>query len=580
MFEFLYRGVTLPVWLRFCSRGLQKALQMAGYSYLTEGNLGNFLLKPWTIGILALTGAVGIMLLILEVAGLITAFQGSAHHRRLTPLHIFWGGIQKSARQSWKRNWRLGLIIFGQYLLTELLFVIWGLVRIRPVSFVAQELSKKPWIVVLLAAALLFLAVILVPLSYTAFGCMVEQRDYKESVSRSRSMVHGKCLALLGAVFTATLFSLLVTVAAYAAAVFAAAVFVAAFTEKNLAMAVLLSVEDRLELVFLFLGSTLTSTFCYGALSACYYRYGSRRFHEESWDLSYPAKGTAGRRTMAAVWCTVFAIGLLYIFDLVQSGFAFTSGILAETQITAHRGSSRSAPENTMSAIYLAMEELADCVELDVQLSADGVAVLGHDATLKRVAGVNRPISALNLEQLKRLDVGSWFSEEYAGEQIPTLEEVLEACRGKIFLNIEVKNVGKGSELPLQVAKLVLDSGMEEQCVITSVSLNYLKEIKAFAPQLRTGYIISAAYGDFYSNEAVDFISVRSGFINQRLVENVHAQGKGVHAWTVNAKSEIERLVMLGVDGIITDRPVLAREIVYREAATETLLEYLRLVFR
>lgn len=208
------------------------------------------------------------------------------------------------------------------------------------------------------------------------------------------------------------------------------------------------------------------------------------------------------------------------------------------------------------------------------------MVVLGHDATLKRVAGINRPISALSLEQLKTLDVGSWFSEEYAGEQIPTLEEVLEVCRGDIFLNIEIKNVGKGSELPLKVAKLVLESGMEEQCVITSVSLSYLKEIKAFAPQIRTGYIISAAYGNFYSNDAVDFLSVRSGFINRNLVENVHAQGKGIHAWTVNTKSEIERLVMLGVDGIITDRPVLAREIVYRESATETLLEYLMLVFQ
>ena len=98
--------------------------------------------------------------------------------------------------------------------------------------------------------------------------------------------------------------------------------------------------------------------------------------------------------------------------------------------------------------------------------------------------------------------------------------------------------------------------------------------------RLRTGYIISAAYGNFYSSEAVDFISVRSSFVDERLVENVHSQGKAVHVWTVNQKGEIERLRLLGVDNIITDYPILAREIIYREEATETLLEYLHMVFR
>lgn len=283
---------------------------------------------------------------------------------------------------------------------------------------------------------------------------------------------------------------------------------------------------------------------------------------------------------MAAVLCVIMCTGLFYIFDLVRNGSALTDEILVETQITAHRGSSRSAPENTMAAMEAAIEELADSVELDVQLSADGVVVLGHDANLKRVAGINRAISSMTFEELRLLDVGSWFSEEFAGEQIPTLEEVMEVCRGRINLNIEIKSVGKNSQLPEKVVELVIKHGMEEQCVITSTSLNYLKQVKELEPVLRTGYIISAAYGNFYSSEAVDFISVRSSFVDDRLVENVHAQGKGVFAWTVNSKSEMERLIMLGVDGIITDRPVLAREIVYREEATESLMEYLRMVFR
>ena len=97
---------------------------------------------------------------------------------------------------------------------------------------------------------------------------------------------------------------------------------------------------------------------------------------------------------MAAVLCAILGISLIYIYDLVRNGSALSDEILIETQITAHRGSSLAAPENTLSAVQAAIDDLADSVEIDVQLSRDGVVVLGHDASLKRVAGVNRPISA------------------------------------------------------------------------------------------------------------------------------------------------------------------------------------------
>ena len=115
----------------------------------------------------------------------------------------------------------------------------------------------------------------------------------------------------------------------------------------------------------------------------------------------------------------LMAAGLLYILDMVHHGFILSEGLLDEIQITAHRGSSRSAPENTMAAIQAAMEEMADCVELDVQLTMDDVIVLGHDATLKRVAGVNRTIASLTWAELEGLEVGSWFSPEFCRGENP-----------------------------------------------------------------------------------------------------------------------------------------------------------------
>lgn len=580
LFEFLYRAITLPVFLRLANRGLRFALEMAGYSYLTAGNIGIFLIQPWTLLTILVVGIVGTMLLMLEVAGLITAFEGSAYGQRLTPLHILWGGLQKVAEEIGRRNARLFGITLLHYFLIHL-FLIWrALLHIKPVNFVLQEMMREPWAQLSLASVLIACVLAAIPGLFVCYGCMVEQKSFVDSMVRSRSLLHRHRTKSVGLLLGCNLVVVLASIMAYLLSVFVAAVFVVMFTEKNLAMAVLLSVSDKLELLLLFLGGILLMVGNFGALSVLYYQYGNRRFHTARWDFSYPQKGTESRRRMGVMIAIILASGLFYIFDLVYSGSALSDEILVETQITAHRGSSKKAPENTMAAIEAAIEELADYVELDVQMTADGVVVLGHDANLRRVAGINRAISSLTWEELQGIDAGAWFSREFAGERLPMLVEVLEACRGRISLNIEIKNVGKDSVLPETVVRLILESGMEEQCVVTSTSLNYLKQVKALAPQLRTGYIISAAYGNFYSNEVVDFISIRSSFVNRELVEKAHAEGKAIHAWTVNSKSEMERLRLLGVDNLITDYPVLAREIIYREEATETLMEYLRLVFR
>lgn len=580
LFEILYRGITLPAYLYLIKQGLRLALKVAGYSYLTAGNVGRFLIQPGTVVFLLVVGIVGITILVLEIASLLTAFQGSVHHGKLTPFLILWGGVQKTLDLVKNGKWQVGMILMFQYVLANLFFLYRALSHVKPVNFVMQEIVNKPVALFLLAMVFTAAMVTAIKFIYIAHTTMIEQKNFVSSIKRGQEILNGNRTKIVMLVIWANLLVIFFIAALYFLLVLVTAIFVIQFTEQNLAMAILLSVTDKLELGLLFLGSILTLIANYGVISASYYLYGNRRTLPESWEKPEHENSKGKRRKIIAALCVIMGMSLFYIFDQVKHGAAMTDEILIETQIVAHRGSSKSAPENTLSAMQSAIDELADAVELDVQMTSDGVIVLGHDATLKRVAGVNRSIGSLTYDEIKELDVGSWFSQEFAGERIPTLEEVLDLCNGKISLNIEIKNVGKDSSLPDEVVKLLLEKEMEEQCVITSTSLSYLKRVKEIKPQLRTGYIISAAYGDFYSSEAIDFISLRSGFVNEALMENVHGQGKAVMAWTVNAKSEMERLTMLGVDGIITDKPVLAREIVYREEATENLFEYLRMVFR
>ena len=579
VFELLFRLVTTTLYLLLLNKGLLFALRMAGYSYLTAANIGYFLVKPWTVLMLAVMAVVGILILTLETGCLLTLYEGAFYSRKLKPWEILAGGFFKLVLEVRRRNWRLGLLVLADYVLVNLYLIYQMLTHVKPLNFVISEVLKKPVGRLSAGLLLMLLLAVVIPGVYSFHACMVEQKNFRDGYFRSLWVLRRrifKVVVLLSVYYAAAVAGLWLV---YAFCVLIAAVGVTLFTDNSLALAILPAACDRIELVLIFLTSMFLTVGNYGALSVQYFSFTSRLVKKRR--ISDYSGGRYGDGRLAALFmAAAAAFSLLSLFGVVRNGSAITADMLSVIQITAHRGSSREAPENTLAAMAKALDDLADFVEIDVQETKDGVVVLGHDASLKRVSGINRPISFYTFEELQKLDVGTWFSADYKGERIPSLEEVMEFSKGRININIEIKDLGSSSGLPEKVAELIAKHQMKEQCVVTSVRFSYLARIKELDPEIRTGYIISAAYGDYYSSDDIDFISLRSSFVSERLVEAAHEKGKAVHAWTVNSKSEMERMKMLGVDNIITDYPVIAREIVYRKAATESLLEYLRLVLK
>ncbi|MGE3803396.1 MAG: glycerophosphodiester phosphodiesterase family protein [Gemmataceae bacterium] len=224
--------------------------------------------------------------------------------------------------------------------------------------------------------------------------------------------------------------------------------------------------------------------------------------------------------------------------------------------ITAHRGHARAAPENTLSAISRAIESGADYAEIDVQLTADGIVVLLHDRDLKRVAGDSRRLDELTLEDLRKLDVGSWFDGAFAGESAPTLAEVIELSRGRIKLNIELKLFGPNPRLAREVARLVREKKFESECIVTAFDYEALQEVKRHDPKLRSGIIIAHALGDL-SRLDLEILSVRSDWLSDDLIRSAHRNGQEVHVWTVNDPTQMTRLMKRGVDNVLTSDPDL-----------------------
>ena len=147
--------------------------------------------------------------------------------------------------------------------------------------------------------------------------------------------------------------------------------------------------------------------------------------------------------------------------------------------------------------------------ELDVQMTSDGVVVVTHDSNLKRCTGKNAKVYDLTYAEVAQLDAGRWFSSRFADTRIPTLEQVLQLCRGRIGLNVEIKPSAAPPALEAETVRLLREYGFDSSnCVITSQSYETLHKVKALAPEYPTGYILALGVGNYYDLPDADFFSV------------------------------------------------------------------------
>lgn len=271
---------------------------------------------------------------------------------------------------------------------------------------------------------------------------------------------------------------------------------------------------------------------------------------------------------------------LIQAFGAYQTTMTFEqAGYLDhKTYITSHRGNSSVAPENTIAAIKAAKDEKADAAEIDVQLTRDNRVVVIHDYNLRRLANDPRNVVDLTLEQVKKLEVGSWFSKEFTGEKIPTLEEVIDEAGNEIKLNIELKPSNDEEELAKAVIELLDEKSYNERVIISSLNKKALKEVKNIDETLDVGFIVPLAIGQFEFDEEIDFYSLEMSFLSKDLVEKIKNQGKEVHVWTVNSEEDLEKMQGLQVDNVITDDPLLAKKVLTTNVLEKGILEILSII--
>lgn len=236
--------------------------------------------------------------------------------------------------------------------------------------------------------------------------------------------------------------------------------------------------------------------------------------------------------------------------------------------IFAHRGSSAYAPENTLAAFNLAIEQNADAIELDAKLSADGQIVVMHDASVDRTTNGSGLIKSLPLTELKRLDAGGKFNPQFAGERIPTLTDVFEQVGQKIFINIELTNYSSPmDDLPEKTAHLVRKFQLETKVLFSSFNPIALIRARKILPMVPMGFLTLPGFGKITLYSRLIRFGPRLAIhpavpdASKNLIAAAHRRSCRVHVYTVNQPEEMRRLFTAGVDGIFTDDPLLARKI-------------------
>lgn len=282
---------------------------------------------------------------------------------------------------------------------------------------------------------------------------------------------------------------------------------------------------------------------------------------------------------MALFLCLAIFEPWIYL-NLITSGEIDKSLKGKEFDVIAHKGASGEAPENTLAAIQIALDLGVDMIELDVRNTSDGEIIVFHDETLDRTTDGTGLVHEHTLEEIKKLDAGSWFGKaKYVGEKVPTLKEALDLINGQCKVLIEIKHMDHPHYHSF--AEKLIDVIRQEKngydwIILQSYDFEYLEAAHEYDPHVQTKKIMigedSAPLLAFYmetkmhlgrakEDDRMKALNPEYHTLSTRRVFQMHAKGFQVYTYSVNNREDMIKVLHMGVDGIITDFPSILMQV-------------------
>lgn len=579
-FEIIYKLLTGIIFVPLFLKIFNLIVKVTGYDYLTFENVISFLLNPLTIIMILILLIFMTFYTLIDISTVIIILDCSYQKKKVSIKEAFIIAINKAFKVFKKKNF---LITFMIIFLIPFLHSGISAGFISSISipeFIMDYIIHNTLLSILYLILVVFLIFILLKWLYTTHYFILEDKTFKEArLSSSKLSNKHKIKDLLSIAITQLVLGItyfIFIVGGITLLILLSKVF------KNIN--ILGSITYTiiwLFIVVIFVILTLLSTpISYGCISVLYYKHKEKNNEEIKHikiDNKEIKKSNKGFKIFKYVMGVLVLISCTLMTYLVLKGeFKVNVDYERVLEVTAHRGASIMYPENTMSAFVGAKEMGADWIELDVQQTKDRKIIVLHDTNLKRTTGVNKNTWETTYDEIKDLDAGSFLDEKFSYERIPLFEDVVKfAKENNIKLNIELKPTGNEVDFEKDVIDIINKYSFQDMCVITSQVYEVLENVKNYSTVVKTVYVMSLAYGDIMQLDAADNFSIEASSATKVLVNNVHKAGKELYVWTINTKENIDKMIDLNVDNIITDNITLAKDIINNRQPNNLIARYI-----
>ena len=619
IYELIMRVLSYSVLLPALYTLVNFSVKLSGVKYLYKKNIAKFFHSPTTYIFFGLIILIYAFAIIMNVFGVIIAIDASKRKEKIGFVELFFRSFFRATALFRPRNFMILIVAMFLLPLSSIALTSLSLLNIHVPSYIVWFFSKKKTLINMISIIYAVLSLLSFGMIYSLHIYVLRKKRFRKAVKDSINLIKVGGLRKVAGIF---IFNILVVTMIF-------------FLSGSLSELIyrLLRVVNKKGSVnyFIYKATVNVNTFLYipmavfvfpmlfGYISAKYYQVREEHpevlteperktriqhklsKHDEKWrarkkkrtdkrhqnSIKYQIKDDPVKKKM---YDRAVFIMILLIFVVLDSAYyvlvkvnivSLNAAHLQKTVVTAHRGDSKHAPENTLAAFEAAIDNGADVIELDVRETKDGVIIVTHDKNLKRTTGIDAYVEDLTFGEIRQFDAGSWFSEEFKGEQIPTLREAIELVDGRAKLNIELKPDVLNQHLEESVVELIEEYDLYKSCVVTSLKYNSIKKIKELDDRIETVYVMSAAGGNYFDLKYADAFSINYKFIDDQVMRNCNKRGKDVYAWTINDAESLESVMMVGVDNVITDDPGFVKDSMY-ESYNDGLFSYLltRLAFK
>ncbi|NFO12457.1 glycerophosphodiester phosphodiesterase [Clostridium botulinum] len=583
-FELIYKVLSTLVFIPLAVLLLDFSMSITGYNYLTIENIGSYISNPKSLLIFIILILLLTFFSMIDISAVIYIIDGSKHGKHITLKQVINFAYQNSRRVFRRKNFFIALFVLLILPVVNIGMASGLITYIAIPEFIMDFITANRFLSITWVLLMSGIVIFTVRRLYCFHYFTLEGCQFDEAKKRSCQLQKGHWLSDFFTLLILQVMCFILFFVVMGILIALIIFFATIFDVQSVFYSIILGIIAFISIVTLIIYLCLMVPISFSCISILYYNHKNRIGEKiATIDDSEVLKKHSLKFKIITGLLVISCVGIISTFSYLVFNNQLDLNIeyITLTEVSAHRGASINYPENTMKAFEMAVEQNADWIELDVQLTSDGIPVIMHDSNLYRITGVNKNIWEVTYNDIKDLDCSSWFSSEFAGERISTLGEVLDfAKKEHIKLNIELKPTGYEKDFEKIVIDTINQKNFKNSCVVTSQEYSTLQRIKEYDQEIKTIYVMSIALGDITELTEADGFSVEASFITPRLVSMVHNSGKKVFAWTVNTRENMDKMIEMNVDNIVTDNIALAKAAVYESRSGNLVRNYILTIIK